>query len=310
MTTFAPHAPVTVAVSGDEHAALVYAVAEAQRTSSPLRLVHAVDEVQLPPTPAGPLVSFHDFEQAGYEILNRAADAVRKLSDGATELEKVVRPGPAARVLVDESSASRLVVLEHRVLSRLVRVFTGSTSTAVAARAHCPVVSVPEAWRPDPEQRVVAVGVDDAAEPAQALTTAFTEAARRDASVLVVHAWRLPRQYEDLAVVTGAEEEWREHARPAIEQAVQRAAAEHPGVKCSVELHYAEVADTLATASEDADLLVLGRRTRRGPLRIGSVARAMIRVARCPVLVVPVVATAEAGQDAWQLEPDELSPQS
>lgn len=300
--------PITVAVSGEELGALAYSVAEARRTQSPLRLVHAIDMMPMANDPGGPVVSFAELETSAHRILNRATYAVRTLADEDIPIEKVVRRGPAARILVDESSSSRLVVLEHRALPRLARVFLGSTSTAVAARAHCPVVSVPEAWEPDSEHRLVVVGVDESAEPSPALTVAFDEADRRQATLLVVTAWQLAPQYEDLAAATGVEQEWRDRTAPVLTRAVDECRERAPKVKARVELRYAQPADTLAEVGKEADLLVLGRRTRRGPMRIGSIARAMIRESACPVMVVPIVEQAE--DEGWGLDPADLSPQA
>lgn len=300
--------PITVAVSGEELAALAWAVAEARRTDSPLRLVHAIDQVPMATAPGGPVVSYAELEEAAHRILNRAAYVVRTLTDAEIPLEQVVRRGPAAWILVDESSSSRLVVLEHRALSRLARVFSASTSTAVAARAHCPVVSVPEAWEPGAEHGLVIVGLDDAAQPVPALSVAFDEADSRQASLLVLSAWQLAPPYDDIAAATGVEDEWRERIAPTIERAVEQGRVRAPEVKTTIELRYGQPADTLAEAAKEADLMVLGRRTRRGPLRIGSLARAMIRVSVCPVMVVPVAEVSE--EEGWGLDPVELSPQS
>jgi nucleotide-binding universal stress UspA family protein len=301
--------PIVVAVSGEERAALEYAVAEALRTGSQLRLLHVVEPMVMAGTPVGPVISYHDLDETAWQIVDRAKDIVDSIAGDSVEVERVVRRGSAAHDLVEESRTCRLVVLEHRELSRLTRVFTGSTSTAVAARAHCPVVSVPQGWEPGSERRVV-VGVDEAGEPEQALRVAFDEAARRQARLSVRHAWRLAEPYDDLGVRTGVEADWRRQTRPVLDEAVQRWASKTPDVSCDVDLLYDRPATALVKAAENADLLVLGRRTRRGPLRIGSIARAMIRIATCPVMVVPLPDRPEAETDDWELTPEEVSPEA
>jgi nucleotide-binding universal stress UspA family protein len=308
MNDAAAPAPITVAVAGEERAALAYALSEARRTGSPVRLVHVIEPVPMPAMPVGPMVGFHDFERAGAQLLDRAVEELRSL-DADVSVESSLRRGPVAPVLVAESRNSRLLVLQHRALSRLARVFTGSTSTAVAARARCPVVSVPENWRTGDRQTVV-VGVDPDGEPAHALAAAFVEAENRDAALLVLHAWRLAIQYAALGGPTDVEQEWRQRSQLAVEQAVTRAGDGHPQVKTTIELPYVEPADAIERASEEADLLILGRRTRRGPLRIGSVARALIRVSKCPVMVVPLPDLPEPDIEDWQMQADEVSPQS
>jgi nucleotide-binding universal stress UspA family protein len=300
--------PITVAVSGEERAALAYAAAEAGRTGARLRLVHVIDPLVIAGTPLGTMVSGEDFEQTAWQIVERAADVIRSITDEAVTVEKVVRRGAAAYALIEESKTSRLVVLEHRALSRLTRVFTGSTSTTVAARAQCPVVSVPESWQPDDDECVV-VGVDESGEPEAALLAAFEEAAVRGAPVRVTHAWQLAGPYDRADVRGGLEPEWRERTHPAVAQAVERWTQKYPELPSSVDLRYEKPADALAGAGREASLLVLGRRTRRGPLRIGSLARTMIRVAECPVMVVPVPDLPAPDED-WSLDSDELSPEA
>ena len=300
--------PITVAVSGEERAALTYAAAEARRTGDGLRLVHVIDPLVIAGTPLGGYVPGDDFEQTAWQIVERAEAIIRSTTDEPLAVEKVVRRGAAAYVLIEESKTSRLVVLEHRALSRLTRIFTGSTSTTVAARAECPVVSVPESWQPGDDERVV-VGVDETGGPEAALVAAFEEAAARSAVVCATHAWQLAGPYDRVDLRGSLEAEWRDRTHPAVEQAVERWAQKHPQLRTSVELRYEKPADALAGASRDASLLVLGRRTRLGWLRIGSLARTMIRVAECPVMVVPVPDLPVAAED-WALDSDELSPEA
>lgn len=300
--------PITVAVSGEERAALAYAAAEARRTGGRLRLVHVIDPLVVAGTPLGTLVSGEDFDQTAWQVVERAEAIIRSITDEPLAVEKVVRRGAAAYVLIEESKTSRLVVLEHRALSRLTRIFTGSTSTTVAARAQCPVVSVPESWQPGTEEPVV-VGVDETGEPDAALLAAFEEAAARGAAVCATHAWQLAGPYDRADVRGDLEAEWRERTRPAVEQAVARWAQKYPQLRTTVDLRYDKPADALASSSGDASLLVLGRRTRLGWLRIGSLARTMIRVAECPVMIVPVPELPVPADD-WTLDSDELSPEA
>ena len=80
-------------------------------------------------------------------------------------------------------------------------------------------------------------------------------------------------------------------ARPAVEDAIANAAAElgRPGVEVTVQAVSGVPGETLIEASGDADPLVVGSRGISGfrRLPLGSVSRAVLHHARCPVVVVP-----------------------
>jgi nucleotide-binding universal stress UspA family protein len=306
MSNLAMPRPIAVGIRGDEEAALAFAVAECRRSGAPLRLVHVVDLGWSDLDAMRRLRREPDFEEVVRRILNTAGDRARLLAGGEIEVEKVIRRDGAAHALIEESAAARLLVLEHKDRSRVPRFPIGSTVPSVAARAHCPVVAVPEHWRPAPNGHPVVVGLDDSGEPREALATAFAEASTRAASVLVVHAWKLDAAYQDIGPSGDLEQEWRRRAQPLLERAVAACETEYPDVKSVIELRIADPVDVLLHESEHASLLVLGRRARRSPLHIGSVTRTMCQASRCPVLVVPAP-RAEAG---WALDADEISPQT
>ena len=287
MMTTLPDKPIAVAMGGEDDAALAFAVDEALRTGGGLRLIHAVDQAAAPPMSL--LLSYQDAEEVGNRLLSDGARVVEDATDRVT-VQKVVHRGGAVQVLIQESEQARLVVLQHRGLSRVQRIFTGSISTAVAARAHCPVVSVPEHWRSDEHGRHVVVGLDEAGEPLTALRVAFEEAQRRAAPLVVAHAWCLSSLYEEFPA-DGFENEWRKQAGRLLREALDQATPGFPQVKVTTELRYQAPADALSALAQDAALLILGRRSRRGPLRIGSLARALLRAGECPVMVVPVGAS-------------------
>lgn len=293
MITALPDKPIGVAVCGEDHAALMFAVAEARRTNGRLCLVHAIDRAAAPPISL--LLTYQDAEEVGARLLSDAASLVEDATSGAVVTQKVARHGAAVQVLVQESERARLVVLQHRSLSRVGRIFTGSVSTAVAARAHCPVVSVPAPWRSGEHGGHVVVGLDEAGEPLAALQAAFEQARLRNVPLMVAHAWRVESPYEG-SPADGFETEWRMHAGRMLSEALDQVIADFPGVKVTTELRYQAPADALSEIASDAALLILGRRSRRGPLRIGSLARASLRVAECPVMIVPV-GTSRPGDD-------------
>ncbi|MDP2775768.1 MAG: universal stress protein, partial [Nocardioides sp.] len=193
------------------------------------------------------------------------------------------------RDLVERSADARLVVLQHRNLNALRRIASGSTTHGVAARAHTMVVSVPEGWRP-PDQPFgrVTVGVHDATRADDALRVGFELARERQARLHVVHAWWLTNGYDTVVVDDDMRQEFSDRFRAELAPHVDALRSEFAEVEVETEVLHAQSAVALTTASETSDLLVLGRRHPTLPIgsHLGSVVRAVIRFAACPVAVV------------------------
>lgn len=279
--------PVVVGVTadGDNTGALVFAAGEARRLRVQVRLVHAAHEV-MPPSSQSVLVGYQDLDEVFEVVLSGARHVFAQVAPDVM-LETVARLGRPVDVLVAQSEQASMLVLEHRAMSRLGRIFTGSTSAGVALRAHCPVVSVPTGWSPERRGRVT-VGVDEHGGPAHVLEAAFSEAAARGASLTVVHAWRLDRPYAGLVTAGDDRPEWLAAARQHLQEAVAPWQARSPGVPVEIEVRHAWSAEALVDASTTSDLLVLGRHGSRAPrFALGSLARTLIAHSQCPVAVVP-----------------------
>lgn len=281
-------APIVVGVTGrgENTAALRYAAQLAEQDKRRIVLAHATHHT-LPPPAASALVASDPIEDVGRRLLAQVVDEAKSL--GIDEPEAVSRPDAAMHLLTELSRTASMVIIQHRRLSEVRRVFTGSTSAGVAAHAHCPVTSVPEGWRPESPFGKVTVGVDEYGGPSGVLRLGFESAAALGASVTVLHAWRMETTYDDLIVKRVGVEPWREHVLEHLSTAVKAASAEHPDVKVDVQTEYKWAADALQEASSHSDLLILGRHSRPTALSLalGSLSRALIRHAHCPVLVMP-----------------------
>jgi len=304
--------PIVVGVDGTDQSRLAvrYAVLEAQRLGCGLRLVHAGPEVG-PRTPELPLISVDTLERVGHRIVNEAKQLAYDMTDGAIHVEKVVESGPRARVLDHAGEDARLIVLGHRDRSILGRIFTSSTCTGVASRAHCPVVCVPTAWTPGSLRGRVVVGVAGPEHSQDALWAAFAAAAERRDMLTVLHAWKLQSPYDDLVVSPEALDEWKRSATQMLEYLLRDWREAYPDVEVEIDVRHQYAAPALVGATEGADLLVLGR---RGPgthlgVHLGSTARALIREARCPVEIAPPRA-AQAMLPTQRLSADQVSPQT
>jgi nucleotide-binding universal stress UspA family protein len=260
-----PTPRIVLAVGPDPiDSALVFAVDEARRTGRGLHLVHVVPDL----VPAGSesvLMDRVDPMTIGRETLDLVADRARHLAGNDVPVTHELWQGRVVPALVDAVSdpdVTALLVLEHRPRGRWERIVTRSVAGGVAARTVVPIVSVPAGWRPEHDPPVVTVGVDRPDRAHAVLVAAFDAARARGAELRAVYAWDFPAAYDDLVTM-----------------------AEHDRWVAS---STAAVAGALAEVGGGSDLLVLGRHDPLLPFgsHLGSIARAVLHEATCPVLLV------------------------
>lgn len=269
-------------------AAIAYAAAEAERAGCGMRLVHVVHLVIQGPEVM--LVEATDLEHAGRLTLNAALEHAGDVAAPGTRVTADLLLGGVVPTLVDATRDARMVVFQHRDVSHLRRLVTRSVTAGFAAHAHVPVVSVPSSWtrngREDGGRRVTA-GVD-VPDRAGAVLAAATAAARsRGATLHVLHAWSIPRAYEDIAMTEVEAQHWNERATQEIQEALD-ALGEGPGGPVTIEVRRSSAAEALLEATGESEMLVIGRHDPLVPVgsHVGPVARAVLRDARCPVLLV------------------------
>ena len=288
-----PRNAVVVGVGADgSDSALRYAAAEARRTSRPVHLVHVL---QLSPGEA----------YAG--VYGGALDSARATITAALERTQELcgRDVPVTGQLIDDgwlvddlvsgTSHKQLLVLQHRTLGRVHRLFAGSIVQSVAGRAHVPVVSVPEGWtEQDQEYGAVTAAVQDPVETPALMRTAFEEARARGASLAVLHAW-WPAAGFDVVVDHDVRAEWAARSRDELQPVINPLRAEYADVELTLLVRHAPPVEAVLDAAETSDLLVLGRRHHLLPLgsHLGPVSRAALAHGTCPVMITPEVATAK-----------------
>lgn len=284
--------PVVVGVDGTDAnlGALLFAVDAADRRQVPLELVHVVpDRVVISPlVPVTPL----DLTDTGATVLRTAEDQVHATSPELT-VESRLRHGSRATQLLRGAAGAGLLVVgrdDRPVLERMMR---GDTAASVAARADVPVVEVPAEWRPassgHPSYGVVVVGLKSPAYADAVLGEAFAAADERGAALVVVHAWKLPSGYDEAAGDDPALADWEREATEDLEQLLRPWHRAYPDVPVRTRVVHQHPAEALVEATAEADLIVVVRRVHGSPTtaHLGSVARAVLRAAACPVLVVP-----------------------
>lgn len=285
-----PGGRFVVGVDGSAEGMLAvrYAVEEARRAGVGVVVAHAVPEV-LPTSPLMPLLGVETFVDAGRRIIRDALAIAREEADGEVEVTELLRPGSRIHLLVEAGEHARALVLGRRDQSRLSRIFMGSTTTAVATRAHCPVLAVPPAWSPGRHPGEVVVGVEEPGHTSPALERAFAAAAERSARLTVLHTWKFQTPYDGEVAARVHEARWREAVVEHLERTLKGLREQHPDVAVELDVRHQHPAAALVGASESAELVVLGRHGHGAPFGfyLGSVARTLLHEARCPVEVVP-----------------------
>jgi nucleotide-binding universal stress UspA family protein len=287
MSAMCPPILVGVDEATESELALWFAAQEGLRQLRAVKLVHAVQEAVPAAAVLAPLPD--NVRQVEEQLLRPCAQRVRELVAGRLPVSTAISSGSAARVLLEHSASASSVVLGHRVRSGLGRAVNHSTAVAVAARAHCPVVSVPATWHPDVNHGRVLVGVDGSTRSSAALGAAFDAAHARGASLTVIHAWRLPDQYDAVVGAPVLRQEWTEESGVILSEILAGWCSQYPDVSVDVELHYERPVAAMTAAADNADLVVLGRHGDH-PLfgfPLGSIAAALIRHTRTPIMVAP-----------------------
>ncbi|MFC4903144.1 universal stress protein [Kocuria oceani] len=132
----------------------------------------------------------------------------------------------------------------------------------------------------------VVVGVDGSEQSVEALRWAARIAPALGASVRVVGAWDYPPEYA--GYVPLGSDNFDEVTRKRVEKTIQQAFGEDVPEGLTTTVEFGHPSKVLVRESEDAAMLVVGRRGHGGfrGLLLGSVSAACVSHASCPVLVI------------------------
>lgn len=281
---------VVVGVDGSESSlrALDMAAEEAGRRNTTLEMVCSAGwprRSRVPVTEA----DTDRMRVAAAAVLDEAGQRAHERVPGLRVVAQVDTESLAADSLVKASRTAALTVVGTRGHGGFTGLLVGSVGLRVATHCEGPVLVVGDSREKGGAERgSVLVGLhNDADEPA--LRFGFEEAARRGASLRVLHAWNQARMPGRLQLPPSEARKAGEAARKQVHEIVDPIAGEHPGVKVSAEEKGGSPAATLIEASRSADLAVVAvhRRQRRLGLQLGAVAHAVLHHAHCPVVITP-----------------------
>ncbi|MFF5919751.1 universal stress protein [Streptomyces flavochromogenes] len=277
--------------SPESLAAADWAAREALHRDLPLRLAHAWrwEPIDLP------LIQDRaSQERVADAVLREAEDTIARHYPTLALTAEVLSDTPVAALIGTEERAEMLVI-GSRGHGAVAGFLLGSYGQQIIADATRPVVAVRsrDGDPAEPPTGHVLVGqLGSPEDSAAALGFAFATAAARGASVRAVRAWSLPALYAyspasmRLADEAGGLVPYEEKA---LREALAPWRERYPDVPVTEHVELGSAGQVLLSASGAAQLLVVGRRAKRGAVgpRIGSVAHAALHLAPCPVAVVP-----------------------
>jgi nucleotide-binding universal stress UspA family protein len=284
--------PVVVGVDGSFVAlyAVRWAARRAVRTGAPLRIVHAYE------LPFGVLPGVAEEEPVlnalrsqGRSWLASARDTAKEA--GPLDVETELAAMATSPGLAHESADASVLVLGNRGRDPLTGALVGSTSLALAAQVHCPLVLVrANGADGNPRTGPIVVGVDGTEVSEAAVAFAFAEASAHDVALVAVHAWALS-VFETAFAGADASLDLARHRELAEEALAERLAGwqeKYPEVHVERELVHERPGVGLRRRAETARLVVVGRRGDSGfpGLALGSTSQYLLHHAPCPVAVV------------------------
>ncbi|MFF1276765.1 universal stress protein [Streptomyces marokkonensis] len=290
--------PVVAAVDGSEDSlrALEWALDAARRREAPLRVVHVR---QYAPWAQPEVLAAGPPDPGEDPVLDQVRGHLAKEA-ALPAVEYVALEGAPGALLPEAGATARLLVLGSRGRGGFASLLLGSNSLSAARDAECPVVVVPRprgedgGGAPSGSGRPVVVGLHADSPDEATLAFAFAEAALRGVRLRIVAAypwplqtWMLPGEMPPPEIDQDAVEH---ETRTLAEGFLTAHRERHPQVTAETDVLPGDAAGHLVEASQDAELVVVGRHRRRllAPARMmGSVTQAVLLHAASPVVVVP-----------------------
>jgi nucleotide-binding universal stress UspA family protein len=290
--------PVVAGIDGSEGSrrSARLAAEEARRRHARLELVTVLPWPSLgvvapPPEDGMPATLFASAESVLESVSAEVAPVV-----GADRVSWRVVQDTTVDGLGAITTTAQLLVVGSRGAGGVAGLIIGSTASAVAATAGCPVIVLPDETSVRvSRRRSVVVGVEGSSGDDEVLAFAFDEAAARGTDLIAVHAWqdvRLDAAYQSISPLV----DW-SSVRADEDRVLAEALAGWRDKQPDVEVREVTLRDKpargLLAAALTAELLVIGHRRRNRLATLGSTTHAVLHRASCPVAVVALSSSTE-----------------
>jgi nucleotide-binding universal stress UspA family protein len=240
--------PVVVGITGDKQTnVLTYAVEEARRTGSVLRIVHSIA--------ASPQVADY---YAGYELLDTlrvegqvVLDEARAfVEDNSTDVpaEYILDNKPPAVALKTLSTDARLLIVGSDDVPWFDRLVRGRVAGHVALHADCPVAVVPTTSVSAFHEGSIILTLDGETSADGPIRFAFEQAAQQETALVVLHV-----------ALPGTLAKDNQSAAANISEVMAGWSADYPDTTVIKTFIDGDPLETVRHATETAGLVVVGR---------------------------------------------------
>lgn len=284
--------PVVAGVDGSSAAlqAVRWAANEARLRQLPLRLLHAYAD------PSETIIDLGVARTAHAALRDQAQRWMRDALYTAHDVDPELRPkinlvvGQPVTALVERTRDAAVFVIGSHGMGGFTGSLAGSTTVALANRAHCPLAVVratPLGGSPD--QGPIVVGVDGSPASEEAIDFAFHEATLRECDLVAVHTWNevfidaelsADRVAFDTAVLEQQE-------RELLSQRLAGWQERYPDVAVHRVVEQNRPMRALLEHGENAQLIMVGSRGRGGfgGMLLGSTSQALVHYTPCPLII-------------------------
>jgi nucleotide-binding universal stress UspA family protein len=296
--------PVLVGLDGSANAELAmwWAADIAVAAKRPLRLLTSYSLPVMVGLGAaagymGPMLTseeIHQIDAAHRQAIEQAKTKVLAAHPDLV-IETYLDQGSPATALLKASEDASMIVLGTRGIGATHALVLGSVSYAVAHRAKCPVVLIPESSDRSKPGRVV-VGVDGSKNSIEAAIWALHFAESQNRSVELVSAWHYPyaAMSPEIGMVMGPDiEELRSamlrDARKIVQAVKQQlSVAEGSTTSITTDVVEGSTTEALIEHAQPQDYLVVGSRSRSmlAAALLGGTTLAIAHRSRSPIVIV------------------------
>lgn len=266
--------PVIVAVQADQPTVVEYAAREAFRRRTGLVVLHVYGSVSQDLKDVSAISALPQEEDEANAVLDQARSVIDGLIDAPHTLY-TSQLGTVIETIEKHAADAQLLVVGADDISWFERILNGAIARRLVEHAGCPVIVVPPLHDLQAMYGGVCVAIDVDARESGPLRLAFEEASARKTTLVALHL-----------VPEGAGPEGVEAGRVGVAEVLAGWRDEFPDVHVTPRvIHGDDVVPAVAHASEQSELLVVGRPGHHW-LNSHAVASRLTRQSHCPLAVV------------------------